>query len=379
MKKMKELVEIIKKNKYFCFVYMPFVIFAATMTFLLLCYPDKAAQGVSCGLEICLKTIIPSLFPFLFFSTLLMSFTLPERLCEKMSKLTQLLFGLPGITLPIIIISVLGGFPVGSVLIKQSFEQGRITACQGKRLLLFCVNPGPAFTISVIGVSMLGSMKAGLLIYVCSLISTLILGMLSRFFTDEDDLRQYSKNYIKKGVAESVNSSAEQAVSGIVNICTWIIVFSCIGALADILPVETGTLHFFKMISEVTNGAIIALEYYNLPVLCAVIGFSGFCIHLQIMPAIIKLRLKYKFFLISRIICSGLNCVLCFLMMKIFPLSIAASAVMNKAENIIFPSSVPLCVFLMLMCGLFVAGDNYIFRKKSVKEGGYEGNKPQLY
>lgn len=379
MKKMNELIAIIKNNKYFYFIYIPFVIFVTIITLILLRYPDKAAEGVSSGLAICFRTIIPSLFPFLFFSSLLSSFPFSQKLCEKMSGITHFIFGLPGITMPIIIMSLLGGFPVGAVLIRQSFEQGRITASEGKRMLLFCVNPGPAFTLSVIGLSLLGSIKAGLMIYICSLISTFIMGVLSRFFTDGDDLREYCKKSCKKSIAEIISFSAEKTITNIINICAWVIIFSCVGTLMDILPLETTFLHFLKMISEVTNGAIISVEYYSLPILCAIIGFSGFCIHLQIMPAVFTLRLKYKFFLISRIICAAINCILCFLLMKIFPLSIETVMISSEGRNMIFPSSVPLCVFLMLMCGLFVVGDNYIFRKKLSKENAYEGNKPHLY
>lgn len=379
MKILKEFAEIIIKNKYFCFVYMPFIFFISIMTFLLLCYPDKAAQGVSEGLGICLKTLIPSLFPFMFFSSLLISIPLSEKLSKKMSKLTCVVFGLQGTALPIIIMSLLGGFPVGSVLIKQAFEQGKITADEGKRMLLFCVNPGPAFTFSVIGSSLLGSIKTGVFIYICGVISTMIMGILSRFFSDENDFRNNPYKCKSRKISEIINSSAEQTITNIVNICTWVIIFSCIGALMDILPFEVETVRFLKMISEVTNGTMISIEYYTLPILCAVLGFSGFCIHLQIMPSLIRLRLKYKFFLISRIICAAINCIVCYLLMKIFPLSVTTASVSCKGGNMIFPTSVPLCIFLMLMCGLFIVGDNYILRKKSEKEGAYKGNKPQLY
>ena len=151
------------------------------------------------------------------------------------------------------------------------------------------------------------------------------------------------------------------------NICAWIIVFSCINGLSEGLLKNDTFLLFFKMISEVTNGAITACENFSLPIISAVISFAGFCVHFQIMPCIVKLRMKYKYFLAVRALSAALSCALTFLLMRLFPQYSAVVALGEKPQLTSFNVSFPVCVWLMFMCGLFIIGDNYILEKKTGK------------
>ena len=380
MKRLGNIIEFMRKNSYFIFVYVPLLTMILLLTMLLLYYPQAATIGVSKGIDICLESLIPSLFPFLFVSTVMMNYGIFDKFSAKVGKLSKLIFDLPGDALPIIIMSVIGGFPIGAVLIKEAFEQGKISAQEGKRMLLFCVNPGPAFTISFIGCSLIGNSKAGLTVYVSTVLSSLTIGIISRFFSDEDDLRIFvSEKTVNSKAVDVLNNSISSCINNTLNICTWVIIFSCIGALIDVLPVTTLTSDFIKMISEVTNGAMVSVERFSLPVLCAVIGFSGFCIHFQIMPSLISLKLRYKYFLCSRIISSGLSCIICYILLQVFPEYIQTVSLGTKPEKIIFPASVPLCIFLMLLCSLFIIGDSYVVIRNSKNINDNKVNKPYLY
>ena len=380
MNLLKKLRGLFLADNYFYFVFIPFLTLIFIIMMLLMCYPSVASAGVKNGVEICLNMLIPSLFPFMFFSSII-SNTVPFNFKSKgIRRLTRFVFGLPGESLPIIIMSLIGGFPVGAYLVKDAYEDGRLSSREGKRMLLFCVNPGLAFSFSMLGNTLFSSSRIGLIIFAVSVISSVFLGILARFFEEGED---YQKNragtsehiHISKIAADTMNN----CIRSMVTVCVWVIIFSCISSLVEALPLAKGTSDFLNMISEVTNGSIVAKNDYSFPVLCGVVGFGGFCIHMQIMPALTKLKLKYKYFFCSRILCCAMNSVLAFFFMKIFPLETEVSVLTEKPQKAAVFSSVPLCVFLMIMCGLFVLGDGYTVWKKQKNVSGKVVNKPQLY
>ena len=122
MKSQKTIKCLIRDNSHFYFVYIPLSILIFLIIMLLLCYPKVGSQGVSTGISICINTLLPSVFPFMFFSTLVMNLKMFDGLFVKLSYLSKVIFDLPGDAMPIIIMSVIGGYPVGAFLIKDAFE-----------------------------------------------------------------------------------------------------------------------------------------------------------------------------------------------------------------------------------------------------------------
>src|SRR5699024_10370896 len=84
---------------------------AVTFFILLLCFPSPSAEGVKSGLSLCINTLIPSLFPFMFASSLL-AFCLRKK--EKRSgsiSFFQKIFGINGTCGSSLLLSLFGGYP----------------------------------------------------------------------------------------------------------------------------------------------------------------------------------------------------------------------------------------------------------------------------
>lgn len=380
MKKIKILIEKITKDKLFYFVYLPFVASIFIIGFLLLVNPEASCSGVRDGLGICLDTLIPSLFPFLFVAHLLVETEALNINSRFISKITEVFFSLPGSAFPIIVLSFIGGFPVGASLVKSAYERKIINESQGRRLLLFCTNPGPSFCLSAVGCVLYNSENIGLIIYASSVLSGLLLGVLSRFFEPENIKNVFITKTTKKvDFLDSISKSVHGAVNSMLNVCVWVIFFSVLKSLAAVLIVSEKVYAFFIMISEVSNGVCYAAENTDVPVLCSIIGFAGLCIHLQVMPAVIKLKLKYRFYLVSRIIAAAFNCIICYVLIDLFPQSINVANVAEKVESVTVNSSVPMCICLMFLCGLFILKDYFCVLKKVEIFNRKKINKKQLY
>lgn len=357
----------ISKNNLFYFLFIPVISLFFIWGFMLVYYPEIAARGVAKGIALCLDTVIPSLFPFMFFSSVLSESGILYGLARHCDKITRVLFSLPGAALPIIIMSMVGGYPVGAFLIKKAFEDGTLTASQGKRMLLFCVNPGPGFAISTVGSMILGSKKAGIIIYVSTVLTSLLIGILTRF-TASDDIRVNKTELKQAGIPDAISSSVGSSMNAIVNICIWIVIFSSLNSLAEHMPLNQSFFIFFKSFSEVTNGVITAVDNYPLPFISGIVAFAGICVHLQLLPCIVSLKLKYKYFLTMRIVAASISTVISYFLYKAFPVSIGTVSLGVKPTDISLGASVPVCACLMLMSGLFIIGDNYILKRKRVTE-----------
>ncbi len=323
------------------------------LLFIMFKMPQTVGNGVKNGLEICVYTIIPSLFPFLILSTYIVRSEMFSPFFRFFSPVSRTFFRQPECTVPVILMSFIGGFPIGAKMTSSLLESGKITKNQAQRLLLFCFNGGPAFTITAVGINMLGSVKAGVIIYVSVCLSSLILGFISALF---DDKKKVEKTLFKEDKMTSLvlSASVTDSVNTIFSMCAWIVLFSALTECINTLNLSHGVLLFTNSVTEVTKGCTVACNELSIPVISAIIGFGGFCIHCQIYGFISQSGLKYTRFLVVRIINSALSAVICFVLLLKFPVTVSSFG--SAADSVIIPFSVsPFAFFsLIIMCVILI-------------------------
>lgn len=108
-----------------------------------------ALEGARQGVILCLRTVIPSLFPFFVLSILLTSSLLGCSL--PVLRPLGRLFGLPEGGESLLIPAFLGGYPVGAQSAAAAFRNGQLSKAEAERLLSFCSNAGPAFLFGMAG------------------------------------------------------------------------------------------------------------------------------------------------------------------------------------------------------------------------------------
>ncbi|MFR2561531.1 MAG: nucleoside recognition domain-containing protein [Anaeromassilibacillus sp.] len=99
-------------KKHFARLLLPLGVLCAAAA--LLFYPTQAAAGAKRGIGYCVDILIPSHFPFMALSV----FVVKSGLAASMGRLTagpcRILFGLPGSAAAAIVMSMVGGYPVGA-------------------------------------------------------------------------------------------------------------------------------------------------------------------------------------------------------------------------------------------------------------------------
>ena len=145
---------------------------------IMLRFPQALANGVSRGLSVCSSVIIPTLYPFMILAGVLTDSPLCTHPNKLSAAVTQRLFRLPACCGTAILLSLVGGYPAGALAIGRLRGSGRITAAQARRMTRFCVNGGPGFIVSTVGAGLLGSARAGWLLFAAHAATSLLMGVI---------------------------------------------------------------------------------------------------------------------------------------------------------------------------------------------------------
>ncbi|MBQ8783628.1 MAG: hypothetical protein IJZ57_07655 [Clostridia bacterium] len=299
-----------------------------------------SVQGARQALELCASTVIPSLLPFMCVSSYILKSDILSFSGKRSKKICRFLFNLPKQAGVIFLMSLVGGYPVGAKLISDSIKSGSLSQNQGKRMLLFCVNPGPAFVVNIVGTAMLGSVEAGVILLVSLCLASFVTGVISRFFGDG---KEKTLPFNKKQEASPLVSSVSESITAIMGVCGWIVVFSALLGVINAAPLSENAKQWLNMLSEVTGGCRISAKQFPLPVTALILGWSGFSVHAQIMPYISTAKLRYKHFAVARLFNGALGMGISYLLFQIFPCKISvfsnAGEILPRAVSVSAPAT----------------------------------------
>lgn len=237
-----------------------------------------ALAGAQEGISLCINTVIPSLFPFLFISALLANMLTSQKL--PMSNSFCRLLGVPKGAEHILLLGFLGGYPVGAQTISDAVQTGFLSRENGKRMLAFCSNAGPAFIFGI-GSTLFEKQWLCWVAWAIQITSALIIGLLIPVEWEEKAAVAHT-NCIQ---ITGIQKKSLQAMAGI---CGWVVLFRTLIRFcrqwflwlfpAWIQCVLTGTL-------ELTNGCIslqyIADENLRFILFSAMLSFGGLCVTMQ--------------------------------------------------------------------------------------------------
>lgn len=147
----------------------------------LLCrYSADCADAVRAAIELCLRSAVPSLFPFFAASSLAVSCGMAQSLGIILSPFTRHIFHLPGCGAAALVLGFLGGYPAGARMAAELWRSGACSKAEAEALLSVCNNTGPAFLIGMCGGGLFHSLRAGLFLYAVHICSALLAAVLFR-------------------------------------------------------------------------------------------------------------------------------------------------------------------------------------------------------
>lgn len=251
-----------------------------------------ALEGAGAGIQLCIQTLIPALYPF-FVLSIVFTGSLTGTSFPLLSVLGKIC-GLPPRSESLLIPAFLGGYPVGAQVVFTLYQTGKVSREDAQWMLGFCSNAGPAFLFgmasivfskmwmvwSLWGIHILGAIVA----------ATLIPG------------KKIAESFEVKQKTASFSDAVISSIKVMAKVCGWVVLIRIWIEFLQrwilwLLPeiVQIIIIGFL----ELSNGcyALASISDESLRfILCAgFLGFGGICVALQTVSVTHGLSCKYYF------------------------------------------------------------------------------------
>lgn len=264
----------------------------ASLGMLILILDGKTAlEGAQQGVELCIRTVIPSLFPFFVLSILVTGTFLGGKL--PILRIFGRLFRIPEGAESLLIPAFLGGYPVGAQCIAEACRSGQLEKATGERMLAFCSNAGPAFLFGM--VSCLFPRKWIVwVLWGILILSALLVANLFPYSQSTASIQPVKPAPLSGIMGASIKVMA--------SVCGWVVLFRVVISFLSrwmlwLLPTAaqvavTGLLELSNGCCELHSVSDLSVRF----ILCAgMLAFGGICVTMQTVSVTEGLSLKYYF------------------------------------------------------------------------------------
>ena len=222
--------------------------------FVLILDSPTALSGAAEGVDLCLKTLIPGLFPFFVLSGLLTS-------------------ALPGGGL--VLAGILGGYPVGARNAAQAWQSGQLSRDDAERMTVLYNCPGPAFIFGVAG--QMFSVRETSVLWAIYLTSVGALWF----------LLPKAKPSSKAPKSLTLPESVHRSLGAMASVCGWVVLMRTVLAVLErwvlwLLPTWGRAAVCGAL--ELTNGMLMLAgveEKLRFVLAAGMLGFGGICVAMQ--------------------------------------------------------------------------------------------------
>lgn len=290
---------------------------------LLLKNPEIAITNMTSGLSLCAKTLIPSLFPFMVISEIMINSDAMSLPIPLLGRLSKKIFGVGSEGAAAALMGLLCGFPIGAKCASALWKSGKIDRDEYSRLLIISNNPSPAFMIGTVGESMFGERPFGIALYFISVLSALTVGaiyrLISRKTDSSTDLTPNSELPDSRTGVNIFTGAVTASALSMLYVCAYVVFFSTlVGAAESVLPPSVPKWANALGIAflELTGGMWRAsgIENYGKYIAAFAAGWSGLSVHFQIMSICANDGVSFKPYFLAKL-ATG---VLCFMLVGLF-------------------------------------------------------------
>jgi sporulation integral membrane protein YlbJ len=322
-----------------------FALFSFFLVLSIILFPKQAYESSLRGLTIWWDVVFPALLPFFITAELLIGFGVVHFLGVLLEPLMRPLFRVPGVGSFVMSMGLASGYPMGAKLTVRLREQGIITRSEGERLVSITSTSGPLFMFGAVAVGFFHDVTLGIIIAVAHYFAAFQVGLIMRFhdyrrpITSDQRKNKRSLFYralqemhrarINDGrtlgtlMGEAVTSSVQTLLmvggfiiifSVIINIMSLVGVTKLLAVIFSFVLIPFGvstelSLPLIAGFFEITLGAQMASEaqdslplVHKVSIAGAIIAWSGLSVHAQVASMLAKTDIRYKPYVIARLI-----------------------------------------------------------------------------
>lgn len=341
---------------------------------------SKAARD---AIYLCLDVVIPSLFPFFVLSRVTVPYLRNFSCPRFLRRLVQGLIGLPYYVLPTLVLGYLSGYPTGAKLARDMMDDGLLDSNQASKVIAVANNCSPLFLIGTVGAGLFKSVRIGFILlaihWVSGLLAAFILNRLLK--NGQIDLKNgrmvFESNQPERenSIAAIIPGAIEDAAILSIKVTGYIVLFAVLSELlyklgffsllgnllSLILPeslIGNSLVAVLRGIMEIASGSNAIALTVNTPVIVQlalvsfICGFAGFSVHTQVMGIMKGTGVKYRVFLLGKILHGTIACILTIMVLRLLPVSLTASSLKPAIAGM--PSSFRIFTILALIIALMI-------------------------
>lgn len=278
--------------------------------FLMLLFPKAVFTGASSGLLLWYQVVLPTLFPFLLVSNLLLNTGSIQILSDAFGKIVSIIFKASPNAAFVIVVGFLCGYPMGAKMAADMVECGYLSKDEGEYLLSFCNNSSPGFILNFV---IFKSLKKQELLW-----PTMIILMLSPMIVSLFTRKKIRQCHQQKTMVipkkawnfKELDHSIMDSFQILIKVGGYIILFSVIIVLSRQFFLEKKEIACLLATLEVTNGVQIIcnlnlqfeLQYI---MILALTAFGGWCSVAQTQCVIQKAGFRIFPYIIEKLAASA--------------------------------------------------------------------------
>ena len=282
----------------------------------------RADVVVNCmrqGLALCARAVVPSLFPFMVLSEILVCSGAGEWMTAPIAKPLRKLLGVSRTGCCAVVLGLLCGFPVGARCAVLGYEKGTIKKEECQRVLACSSIPSSAFLISTVGATLWQNLNFGIFLYVSAILSALFCGFLlyvsqkkRKKETEENSSLSPVKIHFDAGM---LPSAVRNATVNTILICAYVVFFSTLTGTVELVlgrfAANEITHTILASFLELSGGvsAAASLSDHTLATLLTgfSVGWSGLSIHCQMLSLCDRHDLSLRPYFASKLL-QALTC-----------------------------------------------------------------------
>lgn len=275
-------------------------------TLILLDNPTILIKSVNYSINLFIKNIFPTLFPFFILSELLINYNVTYYISKSLNKPFKFLFNLNGITSNVVILSMISGLPSNAKYTKELLDENLIDEHTASNLIAFTLLPNPMFVIGTIGILFLNNKQIGYLILIILYTTNLIIGIILKNKNLPEKIKIKKTTPIKFGLI--IKKSIISSINTLLIILGSIIIFVIIGnTILHIFNFNDIVSSVIYSILEITNGLnkICNLDinsYAKLSLIISTLSFTGISVMTQVISILSEYNINYKLIIFYRIL-----------------------------------------------------------------------------
>lgn len=140
-------------------------------------YPERYVTSCFEGFALWAECVLPSLFPFIVIALIFIKTGLADKASLPLKRATHA-FNLPPSAAVCFVLSICSGYPAGSRMVAEFYDNGALTKSDCDKLAPLCSTSGPLFIIGSVGFKMFGDKIAGLQIFAAHALSVIIFSLI---------------------------------------------------------------------------------------------------------------------------------------------------------------------------------------------------------